>query len=502
MSTTPYVDKYGQKINASWPGKTTSDDDLLQDAKDESAKLKDWSGPAGEYDQYGGWLKAGWHAVGTGYFTVLRHRGVWWLITPLGNPCFYTGLDTAPAQQWETTPVTGREGIFAELAPDEGEFADAWGGDAWGQDLGIKTYAFCASNLIRKYGSSWKDKFHDISLQRLKAWGFVGQGKWGDSYLGVPTTPDLNRTGVPTLAGHPDPFDPATRTSLFNVLSSQITPHIKDPNVVAWSVGNENVEIITPQEIQNILAGEAVVPAKKAMIDYILAQVYHGNLSDIERAWGVQSTATQPARDDLYAASSPQISDENIEVMRRFYADSYYALVEATVKSIDPNHLYAGFWMVPGGWENQSDWWLMARHCDIVGYDNYMPTFSDAGLSELFEQVDKPVMCGEFSFPQDDTDRGFGVFGFADAKSQEEAGRLYETYVAEAAKNPYCVGLNWFQYRDEPVTGRGPGHGSDLVYGENYAFGLVDITDKPKWTLLASVREANLKAANVRCKVK
>ena len=51
---------------------------------------------------------------------------------------------------------------------------------------------------------------------------------------------------------------------------------------------------------------------------------------------------------------------------------------------------------------------------------------------------------------------------------------------------------------DEPVSGRGDtgGHngGSKLVYGENYAFGLVDVADRPKYDLVEKVRAANLAA--------
>jgi len=56
----------------------------------------------------------------------------------------------------------------------------------------------------------------------------------------------------------------------------------------------------------------------------------------------------------------------------------------------------------------------------------------------------------------------------------------------------------WFQYRDQPLTGRGPGSGPNLVYGEHYAFGIVDGTDRPKWDLVERMRAANLAAANAR----
>jgi hypothetical protein len=62
--------------------------------------------------------------------------------------------------------------------------------------------------------------------------------------------------------------------------------------------------------------------------------------------------------------------------------------------------------------------------------------------------------------------------------SDAESGDRYAQWLASASAYPYCVGVSWFEYRDEPVSGRGDtgGHnaGSNLVYGEDYAFGLVD----------------------------
>ncbi len=142
---------------------------------------------------------------------------------------------------------------------------------------------------------------------------------------------------------------------------------------------------------------------------------------------------------------------------------------------------------------------MIARHCDVVGYDRYSDSFADADFARLLREADKPVLCGEFSFPPTyNGARGFGVYGQAHAVDDADAGRRYGRWVGKAARNPACVGVCWFQYRDEPVTGRGPGLGPDLVYGEHYAFGLVDVTDTPKWDLGAPVRAENLAAAGQR----
>ena len=49
---------------------------------------------------------------------------------------------------------------------------------------------------------------------------------------------------------------------------------------------------------------------------------------------------------------------------------------------------------------------------------------------------------------------------------------------------PSIVGVHWFQYLDQPVTGR-------LLDGENGHFGLVGITDLPFQGFVDSVRKSN-----------
>lgn len=490
----PFVDAYGQSRYGNWPGKLKSDADFARERADEDRRLNAWANTRSGYDAYGGWRRAGWHGTATGYFQAVQHEGTWWLLTPDGNPCFYTSVCTAPAETWERTPVTGREDIFAQLPPHNGLFAAAWGGDAWGSDPGIQSVAFCASNLIRKYGADWQKAFQQQTVRRIRAWGFSGLGKWSDMLPSVPSLPVLSDS-APLLVRHPDIFDPNVRKAFVASLQSQITPHLHDPDIVGWSLGNEYDGIVTPAEITTILAKPGTVPAKRALVSEALKTLYGNDIMKLASAWGI--TATTEAQADDAAPKSLPAAD--VEALRQFYADRLYAFIYRTVKTLDPNHLYFGFWIVPNWWVNAQDWRMIARHCDVIGYDNYAFTFADQSLQALMRQAGKPVLCGEFSFPpQYHGARGFGLYDAAWATSDADAGRLYTQYLDAAARNPYCVGISWFQYRDEPLTGRGPGHGPDLVYGEHYAFGLVDITDQPKWNLVTAMRQANLSADILR----
>ena len=75
-----------------------------------------------------------------------------------------------------------------------------------------------------------------------------------------------------------------------------------------------------------------------------------------------------------------------------------------------------------------------------------------------------------------------------------ESGDRYSQWLNDTSAHPNVVGVSWFEYRDEPITGRGPGSGSAVVTGEHDAFGLVDNADSPKYDLVEKVLSANIAA--------
>ncbi|MCC6731312.1 MAG: hypothetical protein IT208_18460 [Chthonomonadales bacterium] len=488
----PFVDRYGQAAHAEWPGKVRKDADFGRAADEEAGRLRAWPPPTSR-DRFGGSTDAGWRSRATGFYRVERRGAMWWLISPEGNPCFYTGVCSAPGAAWPQTPVTGREFLFAWLPPRSGVMAPAWGRDPWGTGEPTAYASPHAPNLYRRYGDSWVEASGAIASRRLASWAFSGGGKWG-APEGMPCTPVLGRGGVPILGRHPDVFDPAVRATFRESLRKQIEPRRRDPLVVGWSLGNEFDEIVTADETRAIVEGGGAAPARHALIAHAVETIHGGDASKAARAWGVQATDTTA----LARAASVKPPAADVEAMRRFFADAYYAFIYRTVKSLDPDHLYLGFWIVPGWWENEEDWRLAARHCDVVGYDRYAEGFADASFAQLLGELDKPAFCGEFSYPAwYGGQRGYGLYGVS-AEDEADSGRRYAAYVRGAAEDARCVGVLWFQYRDQPLTGRGPGHGEDVVYGEHYSFGVVDVTDRPKWPLVTAMRLANLQAVRWR----
>jgi hypothetical protein len=484
----PFVTAYGQSVYSNWPRKVTSDDQLTKRAEVEQTIENNWGVP-GRFDTYGGTITPLWHSTATGYYRVEKKNGYWWLISPLGNPCFYKGIATAPGPNWDRAPITGRRYLFEWLPDMSGIYAETWSQAAWG-DGGVYYLAFQGTNLIRKYGSSaWHQTLNDSTTQRVHTWGFSGLGKFSDP-IGLPYIPGLSRGTSPNAVGtsHPDIFDPAIQSQIQSALSSQITPLLTNPWIVGWSVGNEDAEMVAGWEITYSFSNEGSTPLKRALTDYALQQLYGGDVQKLAAAWGIQASSI----DDVYASKSMAIPTSDLESIRQYFEDSYYKFIYSTVKGIDPNHLYLGHWYLVGGSAKDIDWQILSKYVDVIGYDRYSYGLSDAHFASLLASTDKPALLGEFSFPPTyRMQRGFGAFQvYADDDAQ--AGDLYAQTLAEAASEPHVIGVDWFQYRDEPIVGRGPGSGTNLVYGEHFAFGLIDVTDTPKWAMIRRMRQANL----------
>jgi hypothetical protein len=88
------------------------------------------------------------------------------------------------------------------------------------------------------------------------------------------------------------------------------------------------------------------------------------------------------------------------------------------------------------------------------------------------------VIIGEFHFGT--PGRGLAP-GLAQTSNEEERAVAYRYYVENAAAQPALIGAHWFQWIDQPNTGR--------YDGENYNIGLVDVTDQPYPDMIRATRE-------------
>ena len=106
-----------------------------------------------------------------------------------------------------------------------------------------------------------------------------------------------------------------------------------------------------------------------------------------------------------------------------------------------------------------------------------------ARVRQIAELTGKPILIGEFHFGT--PGRGLAA-SLVQVRDQAARGRAYRYYVENALAMSELVGTHYFQWADQPCTGR-----SD---GENYNIGLVDVTDRPYPDLVEALKETHRRA--------
>ncbi len=123
---------------------------------------------------------------------------------------------------------------------------------------------------------------------------------------------------------------------------------------------------------------------------------------------------------------------------------------------------------------------VAAEFCDFVSFNIYACEVDEKGRA-FTHTLDKPCLIGEFHFGS--LDRGMFHTGLVAVANQEERGKAYQTYVHSVWRLPAFVGCHWFQFVDQPLTGR--------FDGEDYNIGFVSIVDYPHWELVTAPRQIN-----------
>ena len=506
------VDAYGQSTRGDWPEKIADDATLRAAHAREDAALAQAARPSG-LDRYGGRPDVrGLDA--TGWFRAQKAQGRWWLVTPEGHAFFSLGVN-AVNDDGGRSHVEGREFMFRSLPAAAGAWRAFHGRDAEGAGgLGARAglgygrgawFDFYAANLYRADGADWLAAWRRRALDRLAAWGFNTLGDWSDPALGwahrLPYTRAVEiegtfgnvSTGYDWWGRMPDPFDPSFAQAADAAAAKAAEGVRDDPWLLGYFADNELAWAAPgPQGrwalAQGTLRGEPRSHAKRAFIAQLEAK--YGEPARLAAAWGIalpswQALAPAGFAAPLPDAAHPAIAADYAAWLAR-YADAYFGTVAAAIRRHDPHHLFLGGRFALATPEAVA---ACARHCDVLSFNAYADLPQHALDMTLLRRLDRPVLLTEFHFGSDD--RGPFGKGVVPVWNEAQRGEAYARYLAAAAGEPLVVGAHWFEYVDQPVTGR-------LLDGENSHVGLVGITDIPFGGFVEAVRAANARAASGR----
>ncbi len=437
----PLVDEFGQWMPAEWPGKAKSLGDLQNAWSEEDRALL-----PGDFNtsKYGGFQAA--RAKATGFFRVEQIDGRWWFVDPEGCLFFSTG-STGIGPRSEFSRIQGREYIFTALPPSEEITASSQTTDQQAVTGRARpSSSFFTWNLYRRFGTEWYKKWMDFTVRRMDSWGLNTIANWSDATLGSSGrkayVATLRGWGIETgIMGMPDVYDPGYQEMVDKAAERQCAPKKDDPFLLGYFIGNEPAWPNREQELVNvILSGEET--AIKSELEKYLEK---GDTPEQRKAFVYETYAR------------------------------FIATVNAAVKKHDPNHLNLGLRF---GGSAADEIILASKGFDVFSFNNYGYTVNPNTITRIYDLTGLPMIIGEFHFGV--PERGLAP-GLAQTVNQEERGVAYRYYVENAAANPAIIGTHWFQWIDQPPTGRND--------GENYNIGFVDVTDRPYDELVNAAKE-------------
>ncbi len=425
MTAKPVVDDFGQWIPSEWEGKAKSIDDLSASWAEEDKSLPT-ENPG--LSKYGGFRSA--RGKSTGFFHVELIDKKWWFVDPEGFLFFSNGSCCIESGS-DLSRLKGRGYLFTSLPPD----ADLSDSRHSGRDDGISS--FYRWNLLRRFGADWHKKWIDLTVLRMNNWGINTVGNWSDETLGQSHrkayVSTLEGWGIETgIMGMPDVYSPDYRAMVDSAASRQCGPLKDDPWLLGYFIGNEPPWPGRETELAQVILDGRESPVQTALKKFL-------------------STGDTPER------------------RRQFAYETYSLFIDIVCSAInkyDPNHLNLGLRF--GDTPAREIIMASRKYFNVFSINHYGYEAPLDEIEEIYSLTGLPVIIGEFHFGT--PGRGLAP-GLAQTKNYEERGVAYRYYVERAASHPALIGAHWFQWIDQPCTGR--------FDGENYNIGLVDVTDQP-----------------------
>ena len=360
-----------------------------------------------KFDKYGGIIDEQLRQEETGFFYRTKIGDRWWIIDPLGYPCFIRA-------------VSGF-GINYLSSPNHTAAAiDKVGSDAkWGIAATRQLMDDWGFNASTSNGSLIKDVPNRTIYQGST--GFVGS--YG-THIGT----NNSIGGNTTFAGNN-------------------TMNVFDPAFVDWC--DEKAQSVVSQKDDPYLLGRTMdneLPIDSNMLYNYLRlspadELYHYSYATAW-TWLINMTGKQEP-------TEADITEELLDLFVGFVYDRFYYLGSSAIRKYDPNHMVLGSRLL-SGFMNQP--WVLrfaGLHLDCLTFNWYGEwDIPPENLAFVSENANAPFMITEFYTKGMDSGldntRGAGWV----VKTQQERGDFYQCYTLRLLECKNIVGWHWFQYLD------------------------------------------------------
>ena len=432
----PVVDEFGQSNLLDFEDKVSSIDQLKAEWKAEEADLNNTDDSA--LSKYGGYLHA--QVEGTGFFRKQKIEDKWWFVDPEGYQFLSLGVDCiAPGNGGDVNRLDKRTN-FIKQRPPEGIGYDP---------EHPNTVSYGTWNLYRRFGEDYEAESKKMIIDRMSNWGINTIANWSSREIiemnQKPFTLQLYGLGIGEgVMGLADVYANDFKDKIEKVVKETVSPYKENPWLIGYFTGNEPSWLGQESRLCNlILDVEDDRPIKTALKNYL-------------------SEGDTPERRKAFIFNTFK---------------TFLQTVEAAVRSNDPNHLTLGirFGHVPedGILEICKDVF------DVFSFNCYELVPPKEAMDRIMRVTGLPMIIGEYHAGT--VNRGMAQ-ALVQVENQEERGVAYRLYTEQAFDHPGLIGVAYFQWSDQDLTGRG-------YDGENYNCGLVDATDRPYKYMVGAIKE-------------
>lgn len=457
----PCMDRFGQNAAEEWPLKIGRAAQLPERLRQEEAWLAKQA-PLQGRSRFGGWT-VGPKTEATGHFRTLKRDGKWWLADPEGNLFWSLGI-TCVGHDQGGSRTAGLRKALENTPADETlpPLLRGLKGESWNP---------YQANLQRKHGADWAAANAEFAHRRLHAWGINTMGNWSSpEFYHLGKTPYVVAVHYdrPLIDGRdgkwgndlPDVFHPEFRERTFARLREEARSSA-DPWCIGYFIDNELSfpDAATPGG--KALAAPPESPARQRLAAWL--QEKHQTVEALNAAWGSGFADWSGLRP--VDGQKTEAYWRDLQGFGELYLRTYYGTCRDAVRAATPGKLYLGSRI--NHVKNKTALSVCAEYADVVSVNFYNYTPDALALPQGF---DAPVLVGEFHFGTV-TERGAWGAGLATGTDIGHAAELYRAFARAALKHPQFVGAHWFQFADQPLSGR--------FDGENHRIGFVDITDTP-----------------------
>ena len=379
--------------------------------------------------------------------------GVWWFLSPEGQKEFLnTVTHVHPAQRG-----SAKEGPhFVSRDWNGGPSREGGNYDAWAAQM----------------------------IQRVHGAGFKGLGAWCHRVLhkyNVAMSRDLNVWS--SINKNKLFYDRDWAGAAEEIIKGQVVALRDNKNVVGYFIDNEldwHGGFAAPGHYFDGL--ERHNPNRREVMKVI--QGLWESIEAFNQDWAVRLQSWEEL--EGWKALLGQPAHAHAKLARAWVhhlARDYLKLTTALIRRYDPNHLILGVRYRGGGPVE-----LFSASRGLTDVQSINLYAADAQLDrELFEamyhQAQQPIVISEYAFHALDGRSGnknFSGFIWGQVIDQQARADGYRLFTTRMARVPYIIGADWFQWNDEPPSGRED--------GEDVNFGVVDIHDKPYKKLVKAIR--------------